>query len=71
MLPIHWRLILLAALQSASLDPVSAGLIDIGDTMNCEKFGSCAIKTAGRHATKANPVHIHLINLFDFFMSSY
>jgi hypothetical protein len=60
MVPIHCRLILLATLQSASLDPVSAGLIDMGDTMNCEKFGSCACKQTGRDANNANPMNMEL-----------
>jgi hypothetical protein len=34
MFPIHWRLILLTARQSASLDPAKAGLMDNGEAMN-------------------------------------
>jgi hypothetical protein len=33
------------ALQIDSPSLVSAGFMDKGDAMNCEKFGSCAIAT--------------------------
>ena len=71
MLPIHCLLMLLAALQSASLDPVSAGLIDIGDTLNCEKFGSCACKAMGMPAASAKPKHAKNMCFIDFLMSSH
>jgi hypothetical protein len=71
MFPIHWRLMLLTALQSASLDPARAGLMDKGDTMNCEKLGSCACKALGIPAAKAKPKHKKIMCFLDFFMSSH
>ena len=70
MVPIHCRLILLATLQSASLDPTKAGLMDIGDAMNCEKFGSCAFNTTGAPAAKAKQNRKTNMFFIDFLMSS-
>ena len=71
MFPIHCRLMLLTALQSASLDPAKAGLTDNGDAKNCEKLGSCACTQTGIIAAKAKPTLNKNIFFIDFFMSSY